>query len=108
MGVTLDVPLAEIREVEQKWDAVGDELDVNWRRLHLASTTGFSAAVTAAVDDFREPWVDLIKSTAGQATDHAEAIATFRRNVMAADRAQGEAIRALLPWARRDATITEW
>lgn len=106
MAVTLSVSYRELQEIKGKWDEAADELDGSWRRLHKASTDGFSVEVAAAVEAFREPWVDEIKGASEQAQGHSEEIRLFRGHVLLADAAEAERIRSLLPWVHHDATIT--
>lgn len=105
MGVTLAVPAGVLLAIKGEWDESADELDGNWRRLHKASTEGFSPEVAAAVEAFREPWVDEIKAAAQQAQGYSDEIRVFRGRVLIADAAQAERIRSLLGWVHRDATI---
>lgn len=107
MAVTLDVPFEVLRTARARWDEVGDELDGSWRRLHKTSTTGFSAAVAAAVEAFREPWVDEVKASAEVAQAHSEEIVLFGRRVVLVDADQAARVRSLLPWLHRDAGIGE-
>lgn len=103
--VTLAVPFTVLLEIKGKWDESGDELDGQWRRLHKTSTDGLATDVAAAVETFRETWVDELKAMAGQAQDHSEEIVFFRGVVQLADEAQAERVRSLLPWAYRAAEI---
>ncbi|KRB76958.1 hypothetical protein ASE01_09315 [Nocardioides sp. Root190] len=105
MAVTLDVPFEVLRTAKIKWDEAADELDGNWRRLHKSSIAGFSAEVTAAVEAFREPWVDEIKVAGERAQAHSDEIVLFGQRVWLADADQAERVRALLPWAHSDAGI---
>lgn len=107
MAVTLAVPYAVVLGIKAKWDEAADGLDGNWRRLHKASTDGFSPEVAAAIEAFREPWVDEIKAAAQQAQGYSDEITVFQGRVLIADLEQAERLRSLMPWAHRDAAITE-
>ncbi|WP_435771883.1 hypothetical protein [Nocardioides sp. SYSU DS0651] len=106
--MTLAVPPGVLSAAKAEWDDAADELDGNWRRLHKASTDGFSPEVAAAVEAFREPWVDEIKAAAREAQGHSDDLALFHHQVLLADAEQAERIRALLPWVHRNAEIREW
>lgn len=106
MAVTLGVPADVLKMVKAQWDDSADELDGTWRRLHRASTDGFSPEVAAAVESFREPWVDEIKAVAGQAQDYSDEIIFFIASVFLIDVAQAERIRSTMPWAFHDAPIS--
>ena len=106
MAVTLAVPYDVLQEAKRKWDEAADELDGNWRRLSKASTDGFSTRVAAAVEAFREPWVDEIKGAGEQAQGYSEEIVFFRNWLVLADEAEAERIRSILPWAYHDAEIS--
>ncbi|MDQ6527269.1 hypothetical protein RB608_26885 [Nocardioides sp. LHD-245] len=107
MAVILDVPYAVLRAARESWDLASDELDGAWRRLARLSTAGLSATVAAAVRGFAEPWADELKAAAGLAAGHAEEFVFFHRRLVIVDRAQAEGLRALLPWADRDAAVRE-
>lgn len=107
MSVTLAVPYAVLQQVKGAWDEAADELDGNWRRLHKASVVGFSPEVAAAVEAFRDPWVDEIKAAAEQAQGHSDEITLYRGLVILIDSAQAERVRSLLPWIHRAAEIRE-
>lgn len=107
MGVTLEVPFAVLQTARAEWDQAADGLDGSWRGLHRTETTGFSAAVEAAVVAFREEWVDEIKLSAERAQACSDEIVFFRRQVLLVDVEQAEQVRSLLPWAQRDAAIHE-
>jgi hypothetical protein len=102
----LDVPYAVLRETRDRWAAAADELDRCWRRLARASTAGLSAAVTRAVEQFRDPLADELKALGGQAQDHADAFVLYRGQLVLADREQAERLRALLPWAEHEAEVS--
>ena len=106
MAVILHVPAGVVHKAKAQWDEAADELDGNWRRLHKASTAGFSNDVVAAIEAFREPWVDEIKAASQQAQEYAESVTFFGGLVVVADTAQAEELRALLPWVHRAAEIT--
>lgn len=108
MTITLAVPYTVLLTVKGRWDQSADELDGSWRRLHKASTDGFSAEVAAAVEAFREPWVDEIRTMALQAQGNSDEIVFHRGLVRLADAAQAERVRSLLPWAHHAAGIREW
>ncbi|GAA3656804.1 hypothetical protein GCM10022237_16120 [Nocardioides ginsengisoli] len=103
--IELDVPYAVLREARDRWAAAADELDRCWRRLARASTSGLSAAVTRAVEEFRDPCADELKALGGQAQDHADAFVLYGGQVVLADREQAERLRALLPWAEHAAQV---
>lgn len=107
MSVFLDVPFAVLREAQEKWDAGADKLDGAWRRLHKAETAGLSSAVVAAIDAFRDPWVDEVKATGLQAQGYADEIRAFNLQLVHTDAAQAEKVRSLLPWAEHAARIVE-
>lgn len=107
MAVTLAVPYAVVNEIKGEWDEAADKLDGNWRRLHKAETDGFSSEVAAAIEAFREPWVDEIKAAAQQAQGYSDEIGVFYLQVTVADVAQAERVRSLLPWSHRNAKITD-
>lgn len=107
MTATLDVPYAVLAGIKGKWDEAADGLDGSWRRLHKTSTEGFSAEVSAAVEAFREPWVDEIKAMALQAQGNSEELVLFRGLLVLIDAAQAERVRSLLPWVHHAAGIRE-
>lgn len=107
MSVTLAVSSAVLQQVKGRWDEAADELDGNWRRLHRTSTAGFSSEVAAAVEAFREPWVDEIKASAGQAQGYSDEITVYRGLIIFTDSAQAERVRSLLPWIHHAAEIRE-
>lgn len=103
--MTLAVPYVVLRDMKRKWDESADELDGSWRRLSRTSTKGFSAEVEAAVEAFREPWVDEVKACAETAQAHGDDIVFFRNILVLTDEAHAERIRAALPWLHRNAEI---
>lgn len=107
MGVILSVPIGVLLTAQQQWDAGADKLDGAWRRLHTAETGGLSAEVVAAVDAFREPWVDEIKAAGRQAQGYAEEVRAFSLQLVHTDAEQAEKVRALLPWVHHAAEIVE-
>lgn len=107
MAVTLAVSREVLLDAKARWDDGADQLDGTWRRLHKTGTSGFSSEVAAAVTAFREPWVDELKAAGLQAQGHSDAIVLFQGSVVAADTAEAERLRALLPWAQRGAAIVE-
>jgi hypothetical protein len=107
MTITIDVPYAVLRAARDRWDEAADELDGAWRRLAKVSTSDLSDAVAAAVTAFTDPWVDEVKAVARRAQGYADEFVFFRRLLVLVDQAQAERLRALLPWAERDAAVGE-
>lgn len=105
MGVTLDVPYAVLDRCRNEWEATGDALEGGWRRLERADVDGLSPAATAAVDAFRDTWVDTVRSLAGTARGHGDDIVLFRASLVLTDVERAEEVRALLPWVWRAAPI---
>lgn len=106
MAVTLHVPYQVLLGARIAWDHTADQLDGSWRRLTKASTRGLSAAVAAAVDTFRDPWIDEIKASAEKAQDHSDQIVLLRHELVVEDEAHAERIRSLLPWVQHAAEIS--
>lgn len=106
MAVTLRVPPQVLRQAKARWDDAADELDGSWRRLERSSTEGFSAQVASAVEAFREPWVDEIKTCARTAQGHSDDILLFGSTLVVTDVAAAERVRSALPWDQRRAPIT--
>lgn len=106
MAVTLHVPYQVLLGARIAWDHTADQLDGSWRRLTKASTRGLSAAAAAAVDAFRDPWIDEIKASGERAQDHSDQIVLVRHELVVEDEAHAECIRSLLPWAQRAAEIS--
>lgn len=105
MAVTLHVAYQVLRDAKRRWDDSADDLGGSWRRLSRASTSGLSAEVAAAVEAFRDPWVEELKAAAEQAQDHSDDIVLFHEHLVVSDQAHAERIRSLLPWAQHDAEI---
>jgi len=108
MTATIEVDDAVLAKARASWDSASDELDGEWRRLGKTSLVGFSPAVTAALEAFRTPWVEEIKTLAQQADDHAAAIVTVRAMLVVSDATAAERVRSLLPYVHRTATVDEW
>lgn len=106
MAVTLHVSYQVLLGTRIRWDHTADQLDGSWRRLSRASTSGLSAEVAAAVDAFRDPWVDELKASAERAQDHSDQIVLLRHELVVADETHAERIRSLLPWAQHAAEIS--
>ncbi|MBM7516125.1 hypothetical protein [Nocardioides nitrophenolicus] len=104
MTITLEIPYAVLAATRGRWDAAADQLDGAWRRLARMSGDDLSAAVTAAVTAFAEPWVEEVRALARLAQEHADDADFFHRLLVLVDRVQADRLRALLPWAESAAT----
>jgi hypothetical protein len=107
VAVTLAVPYEVLRAAKNGWDLDADRLDGAWRRLHLASTDALSPEVAAAVEAFRETWVDEVKACADLAQQHSEAFVETDGDFRVTDVAEAERLRSLLSWTHRSAAIEE-
>lgn len=108
MTAIIEVDSAVLVRARTSWDFASDELDGAWRRLGMASVTGFSAAVSAAIEGFRGPWIEEIKTLAQQADGYSSDIVTVGAMLVVADTAAAEQVRSLLPYACRNATVDAW
>ena len=105
MAVTLAVPFEVVSRAKADWDEAADTLDGSWRRLHRTTGAGLSTDVVAALEDFREPWVDELKACATRAQANSDEILLWRGTVVLADAEQAARVRALLPWVHHAADV---
>lgn len=107
MTATIAVAPKVLLQAKADWDSSSDELDGEWRRLGSSSVVGFSSAVAAAVEAFREPWVAEIKAASRQADGYSSAIVVVGFVLQVADADAAAQVRSLLPYDYRNASIEE-
>lgn len=105
MSGSMETTFMLLRVPGDEWDQVADLLDGVWRRLHKASVASFEPDVAAALETFRETWVDAVKSAATAAQDHAETLQLAASHYEMVDIAAYENLRRLLPWTMRETTF---
>lgn len=107
VGVRIEVPPGVLKAARQEWETAADDLDGEWRGLHKLATGNLSPEVAAALETFRENWVDQLKSAHGKAERYSEALSSTETDLTATDRDQAELVRDLLPWVYRAAKLED-
>lgn len=101
----LEADWAAIMAAARVWDGAADALDGAWRRLHRTSGSPMAPDVAAAVETFREAWVDDLKDVATTAQAHAESLEDAAATYASVDDAAYQRLRSLMPWSYRDSAI---